>query len=128
MTNSILESTKKVLGFEPEYKAYDLDIMMHINTVFTTLQQLGVGPVNGYMIESDQEEWSDFLGNNLTLNSVKTYVYLRVKLVFDPPPTSFAIAAMEEQVKEQEWRISARREEVAYPWTPPSTSSSSTTE
>lgn len=105
MTNSILDSTKKILGIAPEYKAFDLDIMTHINTAFTTLTQLGVGPVEGFMIEDESSEWRDLLGDDLRLNSVKTYVYMRVRLMFDPPTTSFAINSLEEQVRELEWRL-----------------------
>lgn len=121
MTDSILDSTKKVLGIEPEYTAFDVDIVMHINTAFATLQQLGLGPDEGFMIEDDEAVWSDFLGADKTLNSVKTYVFMRVKLIFDPPPTSFAIEAMKDQVKELEWRLNVKREEDN-PWhVPPTT-------
>ena len=105
MSKSILTSTKKILGSAEDYTAFDLDIITHINSVFTTLQQLGVGPVEGFMIEDAQPTWEHFLGNDKRLNSVKTYVYMRVRLMFDPPATSFAISSMQEQVKELEWRL-----------------------
>jgi hypothetical protein len=105
MSDSILNSTKKVLGIEADYSAFDLDILMHINSVFTTLNQLGVGPVSGFMIEDAEPTWFDFLGANVNLNSVKSYVYLRVRLLFDPPSTSYHLTAIKEQVKELEWRL-----------------------
>lgn len=105
MSNSILNSTKKILGIAAEYKAFDLDIITHINSVFATLQQLGVGPVEGFMIDDEFPEWDAFLDGNVPLNQVKTYMYMRTKLIFDPPPNSFGISAMESQIKEMEFRL-----------------------
>lgn len=110
MSDSILTSTKKVLGIDESYTEFDLDIIMHINTVLNTLADLGIGPVEGFMIEDDKPVWSDFVGTDINLNSVKTYVYLRVRLIFDPPTTSFTITALEEQAKELAWRLNTRRE------------------
>lgn len=114
MTNSILNSTKKVLGIEESYTAFDVDIMMHINSTFSTLNQLGLGPEDGFSISDDEVEWDDFLGSNPKINSVKTYMYLKLRLVFDPPPTSFAITAMESQIQELEWRLNVEREGVSW--------------
>lgn len=105
MSDSILISTKKILGLEADYTDFDLDVMTHINSVFNTLTQLGVGPSEGYMIESDADEWADFLSDNKSLNSVKTYVYLKVRLLFDPPTTSYLIDALKQQAQELEWRL-----------------------
>ena len=105
MEKSILKSTKKILGLGDDYDVFDLDVITHINAVFSTLQQLGVGPAAGFMIEDDGPTWDDFLLKDPRLNNVKTYVYLRVRLLFDPPATSFAISAMQEQIKELEWRL-----------------------
>ena len=110
MEQSILKSTKKNLGIDPSYDAFDDQIIMHINSVFSTLQQLGVGPVGGYMIEDDTAVWDDFLADDPRYNSIKTYMYLRIRLIFDPPATSFAIAAMEKQAEELEWRMNVTRE------------------
>lgn len=110
MIQSILESTKKNLGIAAEYDAFDDVIIGHINSVFSTLEQLGIGPAGGYMIEGADEEWVDFLDGDPRYNAVKTYVYLRVRLLFDPPATSFAIASMQEQAKELEWRLNVVRE------------------
>lgn len=114
MSNSILTSTKKVLGIDADYDAFDDDIIMHINSVFFTLNQLGVGPAAGYMIEDATETWDAFIGADPNLNAIKTYVYLRVRLLFDPPTTSYVITALNEQVKELEWRLNVYREETAW--------------
>lgn len=117
MTDSILDGTKKILGIDASYTAFDVDIIAHINSVFSTLSQLGVGPVEGFMIEDNVPQWGDFLGGDPNLNAVKTYMYLRVRLLFDPPATSFHTAAIQEQIKELEWRLTTHRE--ASRWTPP---------
>ena len=114
METSILKSVKKILGVEATYTAFDLDILTHINTAFSTLTQLGIGPVNGFMIEDDTPTWSTFLGTDLQLNNVKTYVYLKVKYLFDPPGTSFHMTAIENQIRELEWRLNVHREETAW--------------
>ena len=108
--SSILNDVKKVVGLSPDYDEFDLDIIMHINTIFSVLEQLGLGPVGGYMITDGTEEWDAFLGDDLRMNSVKTYMYLRVRLLFDPPQTAHAIAATERQIEEFGWRLSVTRE------------------
>ena len=110
MTNSILNSTKKILGIAAEYKAFDLDIITHINSVFATLQQLGIGPAEGFMIEDETSKWEEFVGIDNALNPVKTYVYLRVRMLFDPPTSSFLMTSLQEQIKELEWRLNVYRE------------------
>lgn len=110
MADSILTDTKKVLGIAADYAVFDVDILMHINTVFSTLNQLGIGPAEGFQVEDASATWADFIGTDPRLNSVKTYVYLRVRLLFDPPTTSFHIASMKEQVQEIEWRLNVKRE------------------
>lgn len=119
MIHSILESTKKTLGLTSDYKAFDADIVMHINTVFMTLNQLGFGPVNGFSIEDDEENWDAFLGNDPRLNSIRTYMFLRVRKLFDPPTTSIHMDALNQQITELEWRLSVHREGEA--WAPPLT-------
>ena len=116
MTDSILTSTKKILGIDEDYEAFDVDVVTHINGVFSTLNQLGIGPEEGFMIDDKSDLWSDFLGDNLRLNNVKTYMYLRVRMLFDPPTTSYLIEALNTQVKELEWRINVNREEEVYPF------------
>lgn len=117
MSDSILTSTKKILGIADDYTVFDLDIILHINSVFSTLTQLGVGPTAGFMISDKTTEWVDFLGDDLELNAVKTYIYLRVRMLFDPPATSYAVEAMKEQIKELEWRLNVVREGES--WTDP---------
>lgn len=111
MSDSILTSTKKVLGIDESYTAFDTDIIMHINSVFTTLAQLGIGPPTGFVIEDDTAVWDEFLGVEADMySSVKTYVYLSVRMLFDPPGTSYHIGAMEKQKQELEWRLTVRRD------------------
>lgn len=105
----ILESVKKVLGLDKEYDVFDLDIIMHINSVFSTLQQLGVGPKSGFSIEGYDELWSDFT-TDVILNSVKTYVCDKVRLIFDTPNNSFLVTAIQERTKEFEWRLNVAAE------------------
>jgi len=121
MAQSILNSIKKVIGIHPDDVSFDEDIVMHVNSAFSTLAQLGVGPAEGFMIEDDLATWDTFLGADpRLLNSVKTYVYLKVRLVFDPPNTSFVIESMNKQIQELEWRLNVQREEES--WTDPLTS------
>lgn len=113
MEPSILTSTKKILGLESDYTAFDLDVITHINTVFSTLNQLGVGGLVPFTVEDDTMTWDDLgLTDDAMLNAIKTYMYLRVRMFFDMPATSFAIAAMNEQIQQLEWRISVMREDV----------------
>lgn len=111
METSILISTKKVLGITEDYTVFDLDIITHINAAFSILNQLGVGPLDGFMIEDEGAEWSDFADVPMNqLNLVKTYVYLKVGMLFDPPTTSFLIEAKTKQIEEYEWRLNVFRE------------------
>lgn len=115
METSILNSTKKTLGIADDYTAFDLDIITHINTALSTLTQLGVGPVGGFMIEDDSAVWEDFLGeSDFQLNSVKSYVFLRVRQLFDPPTTSYLIESFDRQIRELEWRLNVHREETGW--------------
>lgn len=114
---SILTSVKKSLGLEPDYVVFDPDIIMHINSVLADLHQLGIGPEDGFEIEDSTPTWADFLGAVKPLNSTKSYVYLRVRLLFDPPQTSYLVTAIEEQIKKWEWRINTYRE--GEQWTDP---------
>lgn len=115
MTDSILDSVKKVLGIDSEYVAFDEDIIMHINSVFSTLSQLGVGPEAGFEIHDSTQVWTDFIGTDKNLNQVKTYTNLRVRLIFDPPATSFGIDAMQKQIDQIEWRLNVYMEGVKHP-------------
>lgn len=112
---SILTSTKKLLGLTEEYKDFDVDIIMHINSAFATLNQLAVGPVNSLFITDDLADWADFIVGQPNINSVKSYVYFKVRLAFDPPATSFAITAMENMAKELEFRLNVVMENILRP-------------
>lgn len=110
MNESILTTIKKLLGIDEGYEAFDTDIIVHINTYIGVLNQLGVG-VEGFTIEDDSATWDDFLaGSNVTLNEVKTYLYLRVRQVFDPPESSITSAAIDKQIDELGWRMTAKVE------------------
>lgn len=114
---SILKSVKKVLGIESTLTVYDQDILMHINTTFATLHQLGIGPEEGFEIGDDTAEWDDLLEGDPRRNNVKSYVYLKTKTLFDPPTTSFLIDATQKNIAELEHRINTYREETE--WTDP---------
>ena len=107
METSILTSIKKLLGVAEDYSEFDEDIMTHINSVFLNLTQLGVGPEEGFMIEDNTAEWGDFINDSVQLQAVKTYVYLKVKLLFDPPLSSSVTESINRMIAELEWRLNA---------------------
>lgn len=109
MTNSIFLTTKKMLGIAEEYHAFDLDIITHINSVFLNLNQLGVGPIMPYQITGEEETWDDFLQEN-PIPGVQSYVYLKTRLLFDPPTTSFLVDNIQKQIAELEWRMNVQVE------------------
>jgi len=103
---SILTSVKKMLGIDEEDKHFDSDIVMHINSVFMTLTQLGVGPSEGFAIEDDLSSWTDFITNNSMIEAVKSYTYMKVKLMFDSHSmSSSVIESYSRMISEYEWRI-----------------------
>lgn len=106
MQESILTSVKKMLGIEEEYDHFDMDIILHINTFFSVLHQMGVGPVEGFQITNETQNWSDFANvSEVSLNIVKNYIYMNVKLVFDPPSSSSTVETYNKLIKECEWRL-----------------------
>lgn len=107
---SILDSTKKALGIQEDYDHFDPEITMHINSTFSTLHQLGVGPEQPFFIEDKHAKWNAFTQDDVAMNSVKTYVYLKVKLLFDTPPTSHARTSLQDMAKELEWRLNVASE------------------
>lgn len=109
MTQSILLTTKKMLGIAEEYHAFDLDIIIHINSVFLNLNQLGVGPIAPFRITGTEEVWSDFVDVS-KVPGVQTYVYLKTRLLFDPPTNSFLVDNMQKQIAELEWRMNVQVE------------------
>jgi hypothetical protein len=110
MEESILKSTKKILGLDEAYTAFDHDVITHINAAFSILDQLGVGPEGGFAIEDDLTEWNEYDVPFNQLQLVKTYVYLKVRILFDPPGTSFLVNAANDQLREYEWRLNVFRE------------------
>lgn len=109
--NSILDSIKKLLGITKDYTHFDDDIIIHINSVFPTLRQLGVGPADGFTIKDNTAKWSDFISeDHKEFESVKTYVYMKVKLIFDPPLSSAVMESYKGFIKEFEWRLNVDAE------------------
>lgn len=103
--NSILTSTKIMLDVPEDVTDFDLVIITHINSIFMILSQLGIGPKTGFAIEDDSTTWDAFLGDDLLLNAVRTYMYLRVKYLFDPPTTSYLQDAVKQQIAELDFRL-----------------------
>lgn len=109
--DSILISIKKLIGFDKEYTQFDTDLIIHINSILMVLNQNGVGPDEGFSITGEMETWNDFVGSEFNnIAGVKTYIYLKTKLIFDPPQSSALIAAMKEEIKELEWRLNVQAE------------------
>lgn len=103
--NSILNTVKKMLGITEDYTAFDTDIVIYINSTFSRLHQLGVGPKQVFQITGPTEVWSSFLNDDDRLAMVITYMYTKVKLVFDPPQSSFVLNSIQDQIKEYEWEL-----------------------
>lgn len=116
ITNSILNTIKKLSGLEVEITHFDTDLLIHINSAIANLTELGIGPVDGLVVEGPDESWVDLLGDRKYLNDVKTYVYLKTRLPFDPPTNSFLVATIESQIKELEWRLNAKTERRRDTW------------
>lgn len=114
-TESILGSVKQVLGIVPEYEYFDSQLILFINSVFPTLYELGVGPDNGFEIEDESAEWAELTNDSKLLAQVKSYVYIKVRLLFDPPASSFALDSMNKMAQEMEWRILAMVEPTNRP-------------
>lgn len=110
--NSILTSIKQTLGIESAVTAFDVEIILAINSALMMLDQLGIGPDGGLVISSETEVWSDLLGDSTNLESVKSFVYLRTRLLFDPPTTAHLIDAIERQIREIEWRLVVQNEPI----------------
>ena len=106
---SILDTIKKMLGIESDYTHFDIDIITNINTIFLNLQQIGVGPKSGFSITDNTTTWNDYISGG-NLEAVKTYIYLKVRLLFDPPTNAFLVDAMERQIREIEWRLNVQVE------------------
>lgn len=101
---SILNDIKKMLNVSSDDTSFDTDILIHINTALDTLRQLGIGPKNGFEVTGDTETWSDFFSGTQEVPSTKTYIYAKVRIVFDPPSSSFVLEALKALIAEYEWR------------------------
>ncbi len=110
MERSILKSTKKILGLDDSYTAFDLDVLTHINTAIGILAQAGIGPQGGINIEDDVAEWGELEVSGGKLSLVRTYVFLRTRMFFDPPTTSYHLTAVKEQIEELEVRLKVMQE------------------
>jgi len=110
MNTSILATIKKMLGLDPSYTAFDTDITIHINSALMVLMQLGIGPSSGFYIQGDTTTWEDFLGGYEDLEGAKTYVYLKTRITFDPPQSSFVLTAYQKEIEQLEWRLNVQAE------------------
>ena len=108
MEYSILNTIKKMLGLDANYTAFDTDIIVHINSALMTLTQLGVGSPSGFSITSSLATWQDFIGTTTDLEAIKSFIYLKTRLAFDPPATSFVLEAIKAMISEYEWRINVQ--------------------
>lgn len=109
MVNSILDSIKRQHGISSDDTNFDEELIMHINGALMIANELGVGPQEGFLISDKTATWTDFIGNRKDLELVKTDVYIRVKLVFDPPQNSFLVASLEKQLVEYDWRLANQK-------------------
>lgn len=107
---SILGSVRHAIGLGDEHTFFDSDLVMCINSVLDVIHQLGAGPINGFSITGETETWDDYFGLLNTIEFIKAYVYISVKLIFDPPQNSFLVKALEDKQKEYEWRINVAAE------------------
>jgi hypothetical protein len=120
--DSILKTTKKLLQVDLDEDAFDLDIITYINGVFSNLLQIGVGPTTEFQITDDSETWADFIGTTgpaLSASSVRMYMGMKVRLLFDPPATSFDLAAKQQLINEMEFRLKVQQDERRHPWVAP---------
>lgn len=108
--DSILNTTKRLLGIQENYSHFDDEIILNINSAFMSLNQIGVGPEEGFLISGEDNLWSDFLGDRKDLESVKMLVYLKTKLAFDPPQMGYLIDAITKQIEQIEWRLNIQVE------------------
>lgn len=110
MNDSILVSIKKMLGIDKDYDAFDVDVLININTIMSVLYQLGVDSAKDFRVNGIDESWSDLSDDPILLDLIKDYIYLRVRILFDPPNNSFLLSSISDQIKEFEWRINIQAE------------------
>lgn len=111
MEESILNSIKDLLGPDSGYDVFDNEILIHINMALSVLTQHGVGPSEGFIVKDEDATWQDFLGDSKDLEMAKTYVYMKVKMAFDPPTSSFMLTSLKEACQEYEWRLMVAMED-----------------
>lgn len=111
MDHSILEDIKTLIGPDID-DDFDTDLIIHINTVLGILNQVGVGPADGFAITGSQETWEQFIGNSLLLHEARSFVYLKVRLMFDPPSSAAAIENMQKLCDELIWRIQVKADKA----------------
>ena len=112
LNSSILGTIRNMIGPEDDYTFFDNEIAVHINTFLMTLTQLGVGPKSGFSITGDDETWMDFLGSSSLYEPVKTYLYLKTRMIFDPPNSSSVMDAMQRTCEEIEERLRMQAEHI----------------
>lgn len=112
LLDSILLTVKKMLGLDAEYKVFDPEIITYVNGAFGTLHQIGVGPKTQFFILNEDDVWGDFLTAGEDVAEVRSYIYIRVRLLFDPPSSSFVLSSLQEQAKELEWRLNVKADEL----------------
>lgn len=112
--DSILVSIKKLLGIDENDTSFDTEIILHINTVFSQLRQIGFGPEEGYMITGKENIWYEVLSDKKTLEMVKIYIFMKVKIIFDPPQNSSTLETFKQEINHYEWLINSEVESKAY--------------
>ncbi len=110
--DSILETIKKQLGIDPAFKNFDPDIILAINSALNTLTQIGVGPDYGFVINGPDDTWSSYLNDNILLEQVKAYIFLKVKLMFDPPTSSVVMECYKNMINDLEWRLNVQEDYI----------------
>lgn len=119
MSTSILSDTKRVLGLDEEYTPFDAELILHINAVLADMHQLGFGPEGGYEITSKTDTWTPLTSDDPRYNSVKSLVYLKVRMLYDPPTLGYVVTAYEKMIEKAEWRVNVAREDIVHPTPPP---------
>lgn len=114
MENSIFLTIKSLLGPDADYDVFDQDILVFINSAISTLTQIGVGPSTGFRVTGSTETWSDFIGTDSRIDSIKDYIYMKVKIMFDPPTNSSVLSAYQDSCKELEWRLNVAKDPGTY--------------
>lgn len=109
--DSILNTIKKLLGIQPEDISFDTDVIIHINSVFSRLHELGVGPEECFRITDETSTWDWFLDDSLNFEDVKTYIYLKVRILFDPPTSSAYLTTLKEEIDKYEWTLTVKAEQ-----------------